>query len=392
MNILYHHRTRATDAQGVHIAELIDAFRKLGHSVDVAALVPPAPAHSAAPAGEPLWRRIARRVPFTFELLQAGYNLAGLWLLTRAILRRRPHFIYERYSLLNFSGVLAARLFRLPLILEVNSPLALETAEEGLLRLHWLGRWAEVLICNSASRVVVVTGVLRAMLLQAGVRPEKMTVLHNGVDPARFLPRPPDPALRRRLGLEGRSVIGFVGWFRAWHGLEMLLEAFSRSGLHSRLVSLLLVGDGPAAPALRHAARRWNLPVVFSGPVAHHQVADYIALFDCAVQPAANPYCCPMKIIEYLALAKPVIAPAQPNIEEIVTGGVEAALFRPGDVDSFAAALRSVFDDPARLAALTAGASSAIERRGFLWTRNAATVLSWITSAPSARSGPASTL
>lgn len=380
MKILYHHRTRAADAQGVHIAEMVQAFRDLGHTVELAALVSPDSRPPDRTVREPLWRRLVRAVPFSFEILLLSYNLAGLWLLLRAVLRFRPHFIYERYALFNFAGVLVARLFRIPLVLEVNSPLALEAAEEGLLRLRRLARWSEARICNAASLVVAVTGVLRSMLIEGGADGRRVRVLHNGVSRERFYPKPPDPSLRSALGLEGCFVIGFVGWFRPWHGLELLLEAFRRAGFTARPARLLLVGDGPAMPSLRQKVESMGLSgsVIFTGAVPHREIPAYVSLFDCAVQPAANPYCCPMKIIEYLAMAKPVVAPAQPNISELVDHGVEACLFHPGDADSLASALVALAEQPGLLDALRRGAASAIERKGLLWPRNAEAVIAWL--------------
>lgn len=381
MRILYHHRTRAADAQGVHIAEMIAAFRSLGHQVEIASLVAPARGNSAPSNVEkPLWQRAVQSVPFFYEILQLGYNFVGLWMIVRHIRAFRPRFIYERYSLFNFSGVLAARLFKLPLLLEVNSPLADETRDEGLLRLYRLGRWSERFICNSATCVVAVTGVLKQILVDEGVDAARIRVLANGVAPHQFSLGAPSPALRAALGLDNRRVIGFVGWFRPWHGLEMLLEAFAQSGLHARGVSALLIGDGPAMPALRDAVARLDLAssVVFTGALAHADIPAHVALFDCAAQPAANPYCCPMKIIEYLALGKPVVAPAQPNIMELVDDGVDAVLFEPGNRASLANALARFFESPELLETLRQGAQSAVERRGYLWSRNAERVIAWL--------------
>jgi glycosyltransferase involved in cell wall biosynthesis len=375
MRILYHHRTRATDAQGVHITEMINAFRLLGHQVEIASLVAAPSKEAAKPSrtDKPAWQRLLQKLPGAFEFLQLGYNLVGLWIISRQIRRFRPHFIYERYSLFNFSGVLASRWFRIPLLLEVNSPLALETRQEGLLTFHRLAEWSERVICNSSTAVITVTGVLRDILVELGVEADRITVVPNGVSPDRFAPAAADPALRCSLGLDQRRVIGFVGWFRPWHGLELLIQAFHQSGLHARDVSLLLVGDGPAMPALVETVDRLGLEsaVVFTGAIPHRLIPSHVALFDCAVQPAANPYCCPMKIIEYLALAKPVIAPGQANIRELVEDGVDAIMFESGEAASLAASLRRLFDSPDLLQCIQAGADSAIDRRRYLWSRNA---------------------
>jgi glycosyltransferase involved in cell wall biosynthesis len=96
--------------------------------------------------------------------------------------------------------------------------------------------------------------------------------------------------LRRSLGLCGQTVIGFVGWFRNWHGLGMLLEAFHGSGLAAQNTKILLIGDGPAMPELREYVRRHGLEssVLFTGPLPHAEVPRYLDLIDIAVQPAGK--------------------------------------------------------------------------------------------------------
>lgn len=377
MTILYHHRTRAADAQGVHIAEMIAAFRSLGHSVHVAALAgEPSRRQPSPKVVKPLWQRFAQRVPGLYLLLQLGYNAVGFWLLSRQIRRHRPQLIYERYSLYSFSGVLAAKLFRIPIVLEVNSPLALEEKAEGQPSFHLLARWTETRITHAATAVVAVSGVLRDILVHQGTPPEHVLVLPNGISPERFKPIPPETELASSLGVGGRAVIGFVGWFRAWHGLEMLIDAFAASGVAGR-ASLLLIGDGPAMASIRSRVAEAGLAdsVVMPGPVPHAETPRYIALFDIAVQPAANEYCCPMKIIEYLAMGKPVIAPAQPNILELVEPGREAIVFTPGDTASLSEALRRAVSASGELEKLSQAAATAVSRRGFLWTCNARRVI-----------------
>src|SRR5689334_14882726 len=107
MRILYHHRTRATDAQKIHILEMVTAFRELGHEVTIASLVK-TESRSDEPereAKESGWKKLLQRIPFASELVQLTYNLFAIpWLLSK-IRSSRADFIYERYSLLNFSGV-----------------------------------------------------------------------------------------------------------------------------------------------------------------------------------------------------------------------------------------------------------------------------------------------
>ncbi len=384
MRIVYHHRTRGTDAQRVHILEIVRAFRKLGHEVEIVSLVRTdcAPHDPQKEAGEALWKRCVRRIPFGYEMAQLGYNFIGLPLLLFKLLSRRFDFIYERYSLLNFSGVLAARLFRLPIILEVNSPLALEQRRENDIRAYRLAQWAEHAICNSATKVVAVSSPLRRILMEFGVAAHKIVVMPNGVNPGHF--RHKDEAeLRHSLRLDGKTVIGFIGWFRRWHGLELLLEAFHRSGLVQRNAVLLLVGDGPAMPPLKEYVERNRLQesILFMGPLEHERIPDYLDLFDIAVQPAANEYCSPMKVLEYMALGKAIVAPRQENIQELLLEGSEALLFTPGNAEELGSALAALTADPQRARRMGRRSLAAIREKDFLWEKNASRVVELVQKA-----------
>lgn len=376
MKILYHHRTRSTDAQRIHIRELMRAFRALGHEVSEAALVPADTEldNAARDAGEASWKALARRIPYAYEAALLGYNFGGLPMLLWRAWKWRPDAIYERYALHNFAGVLAGRLLRIPVVLEVNSPLALEHHRDGDLRWFGLARWTERRIANLAASVVAVSGPLRDLLVDGGVTPRKIHVMPNGVDSAVFSACAAKD-IRSRLGLAGRTVVGFVGWFRNWHRIDLLLEAFRLSGLAGRGGALLLVGDGPAGPQLRSLAARQHPDVVFTGPVPHADVPDYAAAIDVAVQPAANEYCCPMKILEYMALGKAIVAPRQRNIEELLRDHVEGRLFTPGDAGSLAAVLTEVALNEDQRRALGAQARTAVESRGLTWTANARRVI-----------------
>ncbi len=380
MRIIYHHRTRSTDAQRVHIQEIAEAFRSLGHDLKLVSLVPTDQGKHDAQrdAGNPWWQRLARRIPLAYEAVQLGYNLIGIPMLAWEALRTKADLLYERYSLLNFTGVLVSKLCGTPIVLEVNSPFALEQGRDRDIRLVGLAAWTERVILNLATRVVVVSTPLARILESAGVHREKIEVMTNGVRLEHFVARPQSPELRLSLGLRpGQKVIGFVGWFRRWHGIEMLLDAFRLSELRDEQVRLMLVGDGQAMGGLQDYVRDNQLTesVIFTGPVPHSRIPQYLDLIDIAVQPAANEYCCPMKILEYMALAKPIVAPRQENIQEILRDGEEARFFTPGNAQSLAAELRAVAGDPGMARRMGERARAAITDRGYLWTANAERVL-----------------
>jgi glycosyltransferase involved in cell wall biosynthesis len=392
MRILYHHRTRSTDAQRIHIQEIVHGFEGLGHQVKIVSLVPTdtAEKNAARDAEEAFWKKWVRRIPFSYEFLQLGYNLAGIPMVLAAVFRSRAQFIYERYSLFNFTGVVVAHLCGIPLILEVNSPFALEQARDRDIRAHRLARWSERVICNLATRVIAVSTPLARILETAGVYADRIEVMSNGVSIEKFHPGVASADLARKLGVAGHVVIGFVGWFRNWHGLDLLLRAFHVGNLGAEGAKLLLIGDGPAMPELQAYVREHRLEalILFTGPVPHTDVPGYLDLVDIAVQPSANEYCSPMKILEYMALGKPIVAPRQENIVELLRDGEEAQFFTPGDASSLAEALIELVRDRQKSFGLGRRAKAAIELRGYLWTSNAQRVIAMVsTVAKSGRRG-----
>lgn len=380
MRILYHHRTQAGDAQGIHIREIISSLRGDGHEVNEVALVATdAPAGVQADASPSLLSRLKQHMPdMGRELVELGYNLVGIFKLLSAARRFRPDFIYERYALFNFSGALASRWLRIPLILEVNSPLAQEQADLGQQSLGGLARWSERWICNHASAVITVSTPLRELLVKSGVTRDLITVISNGVDTERFHGRSEaGDEVRRRFGLSGQRVVGFVGWIRDWHGLEDLVRGMPHWPDDLSDVHLLIIGDGPARSAIESAATECGVAdrVHITGAVPHAQIVEYLAAIDVALQPAATSYASPMKIFEYLAMAKPVVAVDQENTREILEEGRNALFFPPGDRVAFVSAVQEIFLDQQRLERMSAQARSAIFEREFLWDANARKVI-----------------
>jgi glycosyltransferase involved in cell wall biosynthesis len=381
MKILYHHRTRATDAQGIHIFQIVRALRDAGHTVDLASVARTDGPRQESSASRSPKLTGPRRVPLLSELVQLGYNAVGIPMLLWKMRRGRVDFVYERYSLFNFSGVLAAKVMDRPIVLEVNSPLALEQHRDGHVRCYGLAKWAERVVCNLATKVLVVSTPLARIMVGEGVEASKMELMPNGVDLGQFEHQWETQSLKESLRLQDSVLIGFAGWFKAWHGLGLLLDAFRKHDLAGKGAKLVLIGDGPAMPVLQDYVRNHGLTksVVFTGPVAHDEMPRYLSLVDIAVQPAANEYCCPMKIPEYMALGKAIVAPRQDNILDLLDD-MSARLFAPLDAESLGSTLEELIGDKPLRMRLGSAARSAIDRRGLLWANNADRVVSLVSS------------
>ena len=370
MRILYSHRIQSRDGQSVHVEALVAALRELGHEVLV---VGPGFYEQAEFGGESSFVAALRaRLPRALaELAELAYN-APAWLRVRLACRRfRPDLIYERYNLYYLAGTLVARRKGIPLFLEVNSPLVEERSQHGGLGLPRLARWAERFVWRSADKVLAVTGVLKAMIAAAGVPEERIEVVPNGIDPARFADLPQRPAAADKV------VLGFVGFVREWHGLDTVIAAMAADP--ATPLELVVVGDGPAVPALRQQATELGVAnrVHIAGLVAHDAIPELVAGFDIALQPRVVAYASPLKLFEYMAAGKAIVAPDQPNIREVLVDGETALLFDPAVSDTMWTAIRRLAADPPLRGRLGAAASAEVARRAYTWRANAERVVAW---------------
>jgi glycosyltransferase involved in cell wall biosynthesis len=272
-----------------------------------------------------------------------------------------PDLIYERYALTAIAGSLAARRLGIPHLVEVNAPLALEEARFRGLRLGAVARWAERWILRRADVVVVVSHALAAHVRRLGVRPERIHVVPNGVDRRLFHAGLGAGAVRTRLGLEGRFVVGFSGTLKPWHGLHHLLHALEQA--KKTPMHLLVIGDGPERERLLLLTRALGLEdrVHFVGSVPHDQVGRYLAACDVLVAPYGrieHDWFSPLKVAEYLACGRPVVASAIGQLAEEAGPAAGVLLVPPGDEQALARVLTELALDAERCQRLAHAAAS----------------------------------
>ncbi|MBV8614332.1 MAG: glycosyltransferase family 4 protein, partial [Acetobacteraceae bacterium] len=300
--------------------------------------------------------------------------------LARAFRAFQPDIVYERYNLFYVAGALLARRWRVPFYVEVNAPLADERGREGGLGLAGVARAMERFVWNRAARIAAVTGVLRDTIAAQGAPRARIEVVANGIDMASFA------AIPAASGHGETVTVGFVGFMRAWHGLDRLLQEAARHG--DARVQLLIVGDGPALAGLRRQAETLGLGrrVRFTGLARRDAVPGLLAEMDIVIQPKAVAYASPLKIFEYMAAGRAIVAPDQPNIREVLAHEETALLFNPAEPDAtWRAVLRLVEDAPLRHR-LGVAARAEIARRDYTWRANAERIADWARAdlAPSA--------
>ncbi|KAA9018879.1 TIGR04063 family PEP-CTERM/XrtA system glycosyltransferase [Sphingobium limneticum] len=271
----------------------------------------------------------------------------------------RPDVIHAHSPVLNaIAAQRVAKRHGLPMIYEIrafweDAAVGNGTGVEGSPR-YWLTRQLESRAVRAADAVAVICEGLRGDLIARGVDAGKIVVSPNGVDMDQFgAPVDRDPVLTAKLGLEGADVVGFIGSFYDYEGLDDLIAAMPRLVRARPKAKLLLVGGGPMEQALRDQAMASPFAdhIVFVGRVPHDQVEHYYAQVDVLAYPRKamrlTDLVTPLKPLEAMAQGRLVAASSVGGHRELIEDGVTGTLFAPDDPAAIATALADLFADRA---------------------------------------------
>jgi PEP-CTERM/exosortase A-associated glycosyltransferase len=246
----------------------------------------------------------------------------------------KPDLLHAHSPVLNgLAALRAARRFSLPVVYEVRAfweDAAVDhgTGSEGGLR-YRLTHALETYVLKRASAVTTICAGLRDDIVARGVPGERVTVIPNAVDIGRFsMDSQPDPARQAKLGLERKTVLGFIGSFYAYEGLDLLLQALPGILQAEPDIRLLLVGGGPEEQRLKQIIMDAGLQqhVIFTGRVPHDEVQDYYNLVDIFVYPRL-----PMRLTNLVTPLKPLEAMAQGRLVLASDVGGHRELIRPAE-------------------------------------------------------------
>ena len=268
--------------------------------------------------------------------------------------REQPDIIHAHSPCLN---ALAAFGLGRPVVYELRSSwedaaVSNGTTTEGSLR-YRASRALESYVLRRSDAITTICEGLRDDVLARGVATNRVTVVPNAVDPAEFDGQTVDDPTetRARYGLEGKSVLGFVGSFFAWEGLSLLLDALPAILEQRSDVGVLLVGGGDEDVALRQQAARMGLldSVIFAGRVPHAAVAGLYAAIDMLVYPRLpmrlTEMVTPLKPLEAMALGTLLLASDVGGHRELVRHGQTGVLFEAGSAPALATAVLRLLAD-----------------------------------------------
>jgi len=319
--------------------------------------------------------------------LPAVHQLADMFALQRrleeVVAQVRPNILHAHSPVLNALPALrVGKRHGIPVVYEVRAFWEDAAVDHGTTRedsvRYRVSRKMETYAFQHVDAVTCICEGLRADIVARGISPDKVSVIPNAVDIEKFpLGSPPDEALKAQLGLQGARVLGFLGSFYAYEGLDLLLDALPIILQQAPDVRVLLVGGGPQEANLKAQAKRLGIAdkVVFSGRVAHEHVNRYYDLVDLLVYARhamrLTELVTPLKPLEAMAQGKLFIASDVGGHKELIRDGETGVLFRAGDTQALARKVLDLLASAEQWPALRAAGRHFVETERN-WTRSVA--------------------
>jgi glycosyltransferase involved in cell wall biosynthesis len=288
------------------------------------------------------------------------------------------NIMYERFWMMASGGMMISKILGIPIIYEVNGDIVEEYHQQGL-QLPGI-QWAAINLITrymfrTAGQVVPVSQTLKDKIVSRyRLHADNISVIENGARVDLFADPNQDEivSLRLRYKLEETPTIIFVGTFKPWHAIDFLVNAFGEVAKSHPNVKLILVGDGPLMPEIEKQIAQLHLKdrVILTGLVEHHDVPGFLNMADIAVLnprvSGASSAQSPLKLFEYMAAGKAIIAPRISNVEKILKDRESGLLVDPDNVGAFKSALIELLDnDGLRMQLGQAARQQAIENHSW---------------------------
>ena len=342
----------AESAETRHVFEMCEAWNRLGHVVTL--FVP----NAEGGPSQGLGTRVVKMQTFGLRrgfLLTLVYNVVSIFYLLKEFSSKRLNIVYTRQTMLEFIPLLFLKRLGVRYIAEVNG---LDSEQKRLYGMAaWKIRLSESLygICYAlADSIVAVTDEIRQYLAHRHPGTQGKThVVSNGANVEVSKPVNKLEACRE-LGFDPeKTYFVFVGSLKKWHGVENAILSIERLIDDDGGTTLLIVGDGPEKAYLQRVVNRkgLNRNVAFVGQVQYRRVPLYIgaataclALFERERNDRTG--LSPLKIFEYMACGKPVVATDVGNLRRIIGRHECGLIVKPGDIDAMSEALRELARKP----------------------------------------------
>lgn len=266
----------------------------------------------------------------------------------------KPDLLIARLETNIFSPPIVSKVFDLPYIAEVDSPVMYEIRhfnKNYYLPYRLLDRMEKDFILK-ADRAFCVSNQLKQYFVKRGIPSHQLEVIPNGADITRFHPDKVNDEFRRKHHMDSKIIVGFVGSFHYWHGVEKLMGLIEAVLTNYKNAGFILVGKGgPMHQQLQShiQSKGYTNRVLMTDYIPHDQIPDIIHAMDIVLAPYPDLpffYYSPVKVYEYMACGKPVVTSEIGQISEIIQDHQNGMLCKPGCIDSFSAAIGELIRSP----------------------------------------------
>jgi len=373
----------------LHVVAVISGLTKLGHRVrtvafqggklgwsdDLQRWFPP----QFGPTRAKWFRMIespVRRTQYELQLPFVGFFDSLRYADACTHLLKDFDILYERYGYMGHGGVLAARRLGIPIIIELNGNIVKEIDEMGVqmspTQRH-LGRWITYQTLQGANRIIVVSEALKDTLTaEFGISSAKTSVVLNGTNVDLFSQPYDKREVRVNYNIGSGPIVAFVGIFQPWHGVDLLVSSYRQ--VHKRFPTseLVIIGDGQGRETVIAQLEDLGLTehVKLLGRLPQDQVAAVLSLTDVAVAPYPFDHGdivgTPLKIIEYMAAGKAIVASTAP-IHEIIADGQTGLRVKPANAEALAQGICRLLEDESLRTRLAANAR--VQAQNYSWHR-----------------------
>jgi len=306
-------------------------------------------------------------------------NITQLIFEYQIIQKQKPDVVFERLDLYLFAAALLAKLKRIPLVLEVDCPPYYEYKTlYGKKNLHipFLPDYLERLNFRWADAAFVISSELKRYYITKGVPEKKMIVIPNGADPKRFYPQTRDKSLEKQFGLEGKMVIGWIG--SGWTGIDKLVDMVHQIARQRKDVSFFFVCGGESRVFLQEKLRDFvsHDRVILPGKIHSNEINRFLSCMDITLAPYPKldfAYPSSLKVFEYMAAGKAVVASRIGQIAEIIEEKRNGCLFDPDNNDEMIGKILILIQD-SKLRKLIGRQAREDVLNNYTWDKNALTM------------------
>ena len=346
MKILFYspHPTLYFDAPtgyGSHMRGMVNGFREEGHTVEILVLGKKPQSEFTQTNSRSIKSTLKKITPRIIwrtikEIQQIQFDKHAAKELQEAVQTFNPDLVYERSAWMSNGSIEVLKPFKIKHIVEINAPFEEEVKEfeNASSFIAFVGKKKLKHLLQSVNLVAPITSSLQKHIVKNyDINPGQCLVVPNAIDKAEIqITDSRVEEIRKALDLTNKTVIGFVGSIFPYHGVDRLIQAVSN--LNNSNVALLIVGDGYLIPELKELTQTLGISsrVHFTGSVPKEDVYNYITAMDVLTLPNTEWYCSPMKLFEYGALGKIVLAVNEAGVSDVMAES-DGVLFENNERD-----------------------------------------------------------